>query len=95
MRVSRSAPVPRWIRIVNGLSLLLLLAGAAVYARAWFGMQGLRSYEAAPDAAPFAGMAQFNHFHELSRIGVWLVVAGVAVAVLAAIATALEQRRHD
>lgn len=90
---THSPPVPRGLRLLNILSLLLFLAGAGLYIRAWFGMHGLEAYQADPDAAIFSGMAQFNHFWNLSRIGIWLVWAAVAVAVIAAIGAVVIRRR--
>lgn len=91
--MSEPRPVPRVLRAVNVLALVIFAAGAAVYARAWLGMRALREYEAPPDAPLFSAMERFNHFWELSRIGLWLVGASVAVAVIAALARVVAQRR--
>lgn len=85
--------VPRPLRAVNLVALLLFLAGAALYVRAWIGLRELRSYVGDPAAPPFSAMALFNHYHLLSQIGVWLVVAAVTVAVIAAIAAVIHRRR--
>lgn len=90
---THSSPVPRGLRLLNVLSLLLFLAGAGLYIRAWFGMERLQTYEADPEAALFSGLAEFDHFWNLSRIGIWLVWAAVAVAVIAAIAAVVVRWR--
>lgn len=79
------------------LALVLFLSGAGLYARSWLGMRELRDRAADADAgAPlFAAMARFDHFWMLSRIGVWLVMAAVGVAVLAAVAAVIHDRREE
>lgn len=91
---SSPRPVPRALRAVNVLALLLFLAGAGLHVRSWLGMRGLREYQARPDGPLFAGMAEFEHFWQLARIGTWLVWAAVALAILAAIAAVLADRRR-
>lgn len=88
------APVPRALRAVNVLALLLVVAGAGLHVWSWFGMRGLKSYVTPPDSPAFSGMARFNHYWELSRLGTWLVLAGVGVGVLTAIAALVVQRRR-
>lgn len=88
------APVPRALRLVNVLALLLVLAGAGLHVWSWLGMRRLESYVAPPDAPAFSGMARFDHYWELSRLGTWLVLAGVGVAVLSAIAAVVVRRRR-
>lgn len=78
---------------MNLLALLLFLLGTGVYAWAWVGMRRLEGYVATPDAEHWAGMAQFNHYWNLSRLGLWLVVAALVVAVVAAIAAIVVRRR--
>lgn len=84
--------VPFVLRLVNLLAGGLLVGGASLYVRAWFGMRSLQSYEADPNAELFAGMARFNHFWELSRLALGLVLAGLAVAALAALAAYFVRR---
>lgn len=86
--------VPRALRLVNLLAGLLFVAGAGVYIRAWLGMRELERHPPGPEAELFAGMARFDHFWVLSRIGVWLVGSALLVAVLAAIAAAVLRRRQ-
>ena len=90
---SNAPPVPRSLRALNVVALLLFFAGAGLHLRSWLGMRRLRGYQPDPDAPLFAGMAEFQHFWELSRIGTWLVWAGLALAVLAAIAAFVVRRR--
>jgi hypothetical protein len=86
--------VPPSFRLLNGLAALLFLVGAGVYVRAWLGLRGLRSYQASPGDEAFAALSRFQHFWNLSRIGVALVWGAVGVAVLAALAWALLRRRE-
>lgn len=87
-------PVPRSLRIANAAALLVFLAGAGVYGRAWLGMRALKSYEADADAALFAGLERFNHFWELSRLGIGLVLAALLLALLTAVAAVMMGRRQ-
>ena len=91
--MSRKRPVPRSIRALNLAALLLFLAGAGLYARAWVGMRWLRDEYVAPaDAPQFAAMAEFNTFWNYSRVGAALVWGAVALAIIAA-ATLVFMRR--
>lgn len=85
-------PVPRFLRVANVVAGILFLAGAGVYVRAWWGLHSLESYEAAADAELFAGLARFSHFWDLSRIGIALVLAALALAVLTAVAALVVRR---
>lgn len=85
--------VPRPLRVVNVLALLLFAGGAALYARAWVGMRELITYVPPPDAPLFAAMARFHQFSNLSRTGLTLVIAAVLVAVLTAAAAVAHRRR--
>ena len=86
--------VPPSFRLLNGLAALLFLVGAGIYVRAWLGMRGLERYEASPGEGAFAALARFQHFWNLSRIGVGLVWGAVGVGVLAALAWAILRRRE-
>lgn len=87
--------VPNGFRVVNLLLLFVFLAGAGVYARAWFGMRALTTYEATPTDPPFAAMARFDQLWGLSISGVWLVSAAVIGAAAVAVAFQLHRRRFD
>lgn len=89
-----STPVPRSVRAVNVLALLIFLAGAALYARAWVGMRSLYDYEPPPDAPPFSAMALFNDYWQMSRLALLIISGAVAVALLAAGALVLLRRRE-
>ncbi len=86
-------PVPRPFRIANILAGILFAVGALIYGRAWLGMCALASYETPAGADPFAGMARFNHFWELSRIGIRVVLAALGLAVLTALTAWIAGRR--
>lgn len=90
-----SRPVPRALRVVNLLALLLLVAGAGFHAWSWSGMRGLESYVPPPDAPAFSGLARFEHYWQMSRIGTWLVWSGVGVAVLTAVVAVVVARRRS
>lgn len=84
--------VPLGIRVVNVLALLLFLAGAGFYLRAWLGMRRLETHGVGGGGS---ALERFDQLVRLSSIGVWLVVAAVGVAVLAASATAVIRRRRS
>lgn len=86
--------VPRSLRILNVVALLLFLAGAGLHFRSWLGMRALRQYTPDPDAPLFAGMAEFEHYWQLSRIGSWLVWAALGLAIIVAIAALVMRRRE-
>lgn len=79
-------PVPRIGRLLDLAALLLFLIGAGVYGRAWLGLNELRRDQPVSEVfAEFAAMGRFNDFWMMSRIGMWLMAAGGAVALLAAV----------
>lgn len=86
--------VPRLLRLLNILTLLLLLIGAGLYIWAWVGLHGLESYSPPVDAEPLSGMARFNRFWKVSRIGIWLVWSGLGLGVVAAVAAFVIRRRR-
>lgn len=86
--------VPRGLRALNSLALLLFLAGAGLYARAWLGMNRLQSFEAPPGAGALAGMEQYASLLKGSWIAVALVVTALGVAVAAAVVRLVLERRH-
>ena len=76
-------PVPRIGRVLDLAGLVLFLVGGAVYARAWFGFQGVPDFER-PERGPiFAAVELADGFERLQHIGVGVMAAGVAVFVLA------------
>ena len=88
----RTRPVPRSLRVVNAVALLLFLGGAGLHVHAWLGMERLRENPPEAGAEPFAGMARFNELWELSRLGTWLVLTALALAVIAAVAALVLRR---
>ena len=90
--MSSQAPVPRSLRALNLVALVLFLAGAGLHARAWLGLERLRSSQPGGGEAAFSGMARFDHLWRLSEIGQWLIVAAIAVAVVAAAAAVVVRR---
>ena len=73
--------VPPLARRLDLGGILLLLAGAACYLRAYVGMTGLRD-GVAPGSARFAGIREFDGYWQLSRIG--LGIGAVAILVMIA-----------
>lgn len=70
-------------RILDAIGLVLLLAGAGVSARAWAGFEEVRTYQAAPDAEPFAALRLHDRYARIQGAGTALVVSGVGVFVAA------------
>ena len=73
--------VPRIGRLLDGVGLLVLLAGAALVARAFVGFQEVQSFQPGPDGPPMEAMALADSFWFMQRIGVGLMLVGVAVFV--------------
>ena len=78
-------PVPRIGRVLDVVSALLFLVGAALYARSWFGLRAMDTFEPATDATPWAAVAHANALSRLGRFGLAVMAAGVLVGVVAAI----------
>ena len=75
--------VPRIGRILDLAGLLLFLAGAGCYARAWFGFRGMPTYVPDPDGELRTAVQVADGFWRLQKIGVGLMVAGIGVFVVA------------
>lgn len=75
--------VPRIGRILDGIGILLFLAGAGLFARAWIGFQEVRAYVPGPDAPLWAATELANGYWRMQRVGGALMAAGVAVFVVA------------
>lgn len=86
-------PVPRILRVVNVLLLVVFLIGAGIYIRAWLGMQALTAYESTPGEPLFSAMALFDQYWGLSITGLWVMSAAGLGAVGAAIAAVVMRRR--
>ena len=78
-RVTRSS------RIIDVVSLVLVVAGAACYLWAYAGMQALRQTSHDPNAAIFAGYTRFVRLWQLSVVGLVAVGLGVLVGIGAAL----------
>ena len=79
-------PVRRVGRVLDVIGLTILTVGAACYVYAYVGLRDLESVQAGSGAAPFASIVQFDRLWKLSRLGIGLAVAGLVVAVGAAVA---------
>lgn len=71
--------VRRLGRVLDLVGLVLLLAGAGTFVRAWAGFEEVRSYQAAPDAEPFAALRLHDRYARVQRAGVAIMVVGVGV----------------
>ena len=75
--------VPRIGRILDLAGLLLFLVGAGFYARAWFGFRRVQSFVPDPDSGPWAAVRLADGYLRLQKIGVGLMVSGIAVFLAA------------
>lgn len=75
--------VPRAGRILDLAGLLLLLVGAAMFARAWIGFEEVRHFETTAADLPWAATRLANGYLRLQRAGGAAMLAGVAVFVVA------------
>ena len=74
--------VPLLARRLDLAGVALLLAGGACYLRAYLGMIGIEKNGVDPTSGRLTGIAQYDHFWQLSRLG--LAVGALAVVVLLA-----------
>jgi hypothetical protein len=77
--------VSRTGRLLDLAGLALMLGGAACYLRAYLGMRALQQRPRVPGDVPFAAMAEFERWWNWSRFGFAIFVAGIVVAVVAAL----------
>jgi hypothetical protein len=77
--------VTRADRIVDGVSLVLVLAGATCYVWAYLGMQALRDAAHDPTAPIFAGYMKFQRLSQISYAGLSAIALGVIVGIGAAV----------
>ena len=93
MPVRSGPPVSRRARLLDLLVLTLMLGGGALWLYGYLGLQSLRAgLPHAPGQQPVAALRRADHSYLLSRVGVGLVIAGVVVAVGAAVAVAAARR---
>jgi hypothetical protein len=77
--------VPRIGRLLDVVGVLLLVVGAALYARSWFGLRAMDRFERAPGDEMWAAVERANALARLGRVGFAVMAAGALVAVAAAI----------
>ncbi|MCG6957136.1 MAG: hypothetical protein LJF04_14200 [Gemmatimonadetes bacterium] len=80
---SKAAGVSRLGRLLDLAGLLLFLVGAAVFVRAWIGLEGVRHYQAAPDDLPWAATRLASSYVHVQHVGGGIMLAGIAVFVAA------------
>ena len=83
--------VPLLARRLDLGGMVLLLAGAACYLRAYVGLIGLQQ-GVAPGSARFAGIREFDGYWQLSRIGIG--IGAIAIVVMIAAAAIAWRARH-
>lgn len=84
-RGNASRKIPLTGRLLDAVAALVFVAGAVVAIRAHLGMRALEANPPGSEAGAFAGLAQFNHFWRLSRLGMILMLGGAGIAILAAL----------
>ena len=81
-------PVTRLGRILDVVSLVVILAGALLFAQAFLGMKALRDQRetafVAGTTEAFAALNQYYRLQRLSWLGGGLAVVGIGVALSAA-----------
>lgn len=79
-----AARVSRNSRIIDLVSLVLVVAGAACYVWAYVGMEALRRAPHDPNAELFAAYTRYVRLSQLSIAGLVAVGLGVVVGIAAA-----------
>jgi hypothetical protein len=77
--------VPRRSRILDLISLILVVLGAAAYVWTYMQMEALRTAVHDPDAPIFAGYVRFVRLMQLNYLGLGLVGVGLLLGVGAAV----------
>ena len=78
-----SRVVTRADRTRDALSVLLLIAGFALYAYAWWGMRGLATKQLViPKGIP--AMRYFDTYWQMSRLAILVMLAGTAAVLWSA-----------
>jgi small-conductance mechanosensitive channel len=75
--------VPRIGRVLDLVGLLLVLGGGAAVAWAWVGFRAVQSYQPPGDAEAWTAVAMADRYWRIQKIGVAVMLAGIAVFVLA------------
>jgi hypothetical protein len=84
-------------RLLNGLALLLLLGGVAIYLYALWRMEGIARGETIQAAGGGLGASNVARWHELgqlSNVGLGMAATGVVAALAAALRHFLRNRRR-
>ena len=71
-------------RHADNVGLLFLICGALAYLYAGRGMRLLETDPAGAGSGQFAALAEFDRLWTVSRVGLWLGIAGVLVLVASA-----------
>jgi hypothetical protein len=82
--------VPRIASLIDLGGLVLFIAGAGCYFRAFVGMRHIEKDAFVATTAKFAALTEYSEFLQLSRIG--MVLSGVAIATF--IVAAVVARRN-
>jgi hypothetical protein len=77
------ARVPVIGRLLDVAGLLLFASGGAVFARAWFGFDAVRDFQPSPGGPPWAAIRMADGYWRLQKVGVALMLVGVAVFLAA------------
>ena len=77
--------VPRIATLIDLGGLVLLIAGAACYFRAFVGMRHLEKDAFVATTAKFAALTEYGEFLQLSRIGITLAGVAIVTFIVAAI----------
>lgn len=85
--------VSRRSRIIDAVSLALILAGGFCFSAAYVGMQRLRSAAHDPNAPIFAGYTRYVRLTQLSYLGIAAMAVGIVVAIYAALHARSEAAR--
>ena len=72
-------------RLLDGISLSVLLFGASCYVWAYNGMHTLQHSTHNPAAPIFAGYTRYVRLNQLSWFGIGVILIGIAIGVAAAI----------
>ncbi len=75
--------VPRIGRILDLVGVAIFLVGAGLGVRAWLGFREVQNFVPAPDDPPMAAVQIADSFWRLQKVGVGLMLLGVAVFAVA------------
>ena len=76
-------PVPRIGRVLDLVGLVSFLIGGGFIARAWIGFREVQGYVPPPDAKAMTAVEFADQFWRMQRVGVGLMLIGIAVFVAA------------